>query len=108
MFSKVDPGSGWGSNEGRIKSFNMTFSNCQTKDGKLFIYASEGKMTDDLIENGFFGCGGVAHINNLQNKLINLARGGYKHHTSIGVGHLKDILKEAFTTYLHYEVEDID
>lgn len=108
MFSKVDKDSGWGSNEGRIKDFDMTFSNCKTEDGKLIMYVSEGKMTDEKIESTFFGCGGVAHIDHLQNKLIKLARNGFKHHTTIGVGHMKSILQEAFKTYLHYDVIDID
>ena len=55
-----------------------------------------------------FGCGGVAEIPDLQNKLIKLARGGFKHHTSIGVETVKEILKEAFTTYLGYDWVDID
>ena len=108
MFAKNDPGSGWGSNEGRIKPFPMTFSNCRTEDGKLIVYVSEGMMTDDPIEDDFFGCAGVAEISNLQDKLIRLARGGFKHHTSIGVGHMKTILKEAFITYLKYEMVSID
>jgi L-fucose isomerase-like protein len=108
MFAKGDPGSGWGSNEGRIKPFDMTYANCQTRDGKLVVYASEGRFTSDPIENGYFGCAGVAQIDNLQDKLIKLARGGFKHHTSVGVGHIKDILTEAFTTYLHYDMVDID
>ena len=108
MFAKNDPGSGWGCNEGRIKAMDVTISNCQTKDGKIIIYASEGKMTDDPIEDSFFGCGGVAQIPNLQNKLITLARGGFKHHTAIVEGHIKNILKEAFTTYLNYEWVEID
>lgn len=108
MFAKNDPGSGWGCNEGRIKPFDMTISNCQTKDGKIIVYASEAKFTEDPIEDAFFGCGGVAEIPDLQNKLIKLARGGFKHHTSIGVGHMKEILKEAFTTYLGYDWVDID
>jgi L-fucose isomerase-like protein len=107
MMAKNDPGSGWGCNEGRIKPFPMTFSNCQTKDGKLIVYVSEGKMTDDPIEDTFFGCGGVAEISDLQNKLIHLARGGFKHHTSIGVGFLKEVLTEAFTTYLDYDLVSI-
>jgi L-fucose isomerase-like protein len=107
MFAKGDPGSGWGSNEGRIRPFPMTFSNCRTEDGKLIIYADEGEFTADPIEDGFFGCGGVAEIPDLQNKLIRLARGGFKHHTSVGVGRMKAVLEEAFTTYLHYEMVDI-
>ncbi len=108
MFDKTDPGSGWGSNEGRISAFPTTISNCQTKDGKIVIYASEGEFTADEIEKEYFGCAGVCEIPDLQNKLIKLARGGFKHHTSVGVGHMKEVLKEAFTTYLHWDWVDID
>lgn len=108
MFIKNDPGSGWGTNEGRIKVFPMTFSNCKTENGKLYVYDSLGEFTGEPIEKAFFGCGGVAKIPDLQNKLIRLARNGFKHHTTVGVGNLKSILDEAFSTYLHYEVVDID
>ena len=107
MFAKGDPGSGWGTNEGRIRAFPMTFANCLTEDGKLKVYAAEARMTEDEIEDGFFGCGGVAEIPDLQNKLIRLARNGFKHHTTIGVGHLQAVLTEAFTTYLGYEMIQI-
>ena len=108
MFDKNDPGSGCGTCEGRIAPNDITISNCQTKDGKIIVYASEAKFTDDPIEEGFFGCGGVCEIPNMQDKMIRLARGGFKHHTSVGVGHMKDILREAFVTYLGYEWVDID
>ena len=108
MFAKGDPGSGWGTNEGRIRAFPTTISNCQTKDGEIIIYASEGEFTADPIEEEYFGCAGVCEIPDLQNKLIRLARGGFKHHTSVGVGHIKEVLKEAFTTYLGYTWVDID
>lgn len=108
MFAKNDPGSGWGTNEGRISAFEMTFSNGFTENGKLKVYVSEAKFTDDKIESAFFGCGGGAEIPDLQNKLIKLAKGGFKHHTTVGVGHMKDVLTEAFTTYLNYDIIDID
>ena len=108
MFAKGDPGSGWGSNEGRIAAFDMTYSNCFTENGKLKVYASEARFTGEPIENAFFGCGGVADIPNLQNKLIRLAKDGFKHHTTIGVGHMKYVLEEAFSTYLGYEVVNIE
>ncbi len=108
MFAKTDPGSGWGCNEGRIKAFPMTYSNCQTKDGKLIIYASEGEMTGEPIEDGYFGCGGVAKIDRLQDKLLKLARGGFKHHTAIAPGHMKDVLTEAFSNYLGYDTVELD
>lgn len=108
MFAKNDPGSGWGCNEGRIKAFPMTYSNCQTKDGKLIVYVSEAEFTADPIEDSFFGCAGVARIPDLQDKLIRLARGGFKHHTSVGMGSMKAALVEAMTTYLGYDVVSIE
>lgn len=107
MFAKGNPGCGWGSNEGRIKAFPMTYSNCKTEDGKLTVYAGEGKFTEDPIEEGYFGCGGVAVIDSLQPKLIQLGQNGFRHHTAVGMGHLKKILKEAFTYYLGYDWMDI-
>ena len=103
MFDKTDPGSGCGTNEGRIRPGKVTLSNCQTKDGKIIVYASEAAFTDDPIEEAFFGCGGVCEIPDMQEKMIKLARGGFKHHTSVGAGHMKEILREAFVTYLGYE-----
>ncbi|MBQ9360613.1 MAG: hypothetical protein IJT96_06225 [Lachnospiraceae bacterium] len=108
MFDKLDPGSGWGTNEGRIMAMPTTISNCQTLDGKIVIYASEGEFTSDPIEKEYFGCAGVCEIPDLQDKLIRLARGGFKHHTSVGYGHMKDVLKEAFTTYLKWDWVEID
>lgn len=107
MFDKGDPGSGWGTNEGRIAAFDMTYSNCFTEDGKLKVYANEARFTDDKIEASYFGCGGVAEIPDLQDKLIKLAKGGFKHHTTVGMGKMKYVLEEAFKTYLGYEVVDI-
>ena len=108
MFDKNDPGSGCGTCEGRIRPGKVTLSNCQTKDGKIIVYASEAAFTDDPVEEAFFGCGGVCEISDMQGKMIRLARGGFKHHTSVGAGHMKEILKEAFTTYLGYVWVDID
>ena len=108
MFEKGDPGSGWGTNEGRIASFPMTFSNCKTENGKITIYFSEGEFTEDEIEEDYFGCAGVAQICDLQNKLIRLARGGFKHHTTVSNGHVKKVLEEAFKYYLGYDVVSIE
>ena len=96
MIAKTAPGHGWGANEGRIRPFDMTFSNCKMEDGKIYIYFSEGRFTDDVIEDGYFGRGGVAEIPNLESKLNKLARNGFKHHTTVGVGHMKKVLEEAF------------
>jgi len=107
MFSKTEPDRGWGSDEGRIKAFPMTFSNCKTEDGKLTFYVGEGEFTDDSIEDGFFGCGGVARIDGLQDKLLRLGRNGFRHHTTVGVGHMKNVLEEAVKYYLGYDLFDL-
>lgn len=59
------------------------------------MYASEARFTDAPIEEEFFGCGGVCEIQDMQEKLIKLVRGGFKHHTTVGVGHMKDVLEKA-------------
>ncbi len=107
MFAKGDPGCGWGANEGRIRAFPMTYSNCKTENGKLTFYIGEGAFTGEPIEEGFFGCGGVAEIEGLQDKLITLGRNGFRHHTAVGVGHMKLVLEEAFRYYLGYDILDI-
>ena len=107
MFSKETPDQGWGSNEGRIRAFPMTFSNCKTEDGKLTFYVGEGEFTDDGIQDGFFGCGGVARIEGLQDKLLKLGRGGFRHHTAVGVGHMKLVLEEAIRYYLGYDLVEL-
>ena len=107
MFAKGCPGCGWGANEGRIASFPMTHSNCKTEDGVLTFYVDKGEFTGEPIEYEFFGCGGVAHIEDLQRKLIVLAKNGFRHHTAIGKGDMTKVLKEAFTTYLGYDMIEL-
>lgn len=107
MFAKGCPGCGWGSNEGRIAAFDMTYSNCKTEDGKLTFYVDKGEFTSEPIEPEFFGCGGVAKIDDLQRKLIVLAKNGFRHHTAVGKGDMTDILREAYTTYLGYDIIEL-
>ena len=64
-------------------------------------------VTDEEIEDGFFGCGGVAVIDDLQRKLLKLGREGYRHHTVIGVGHMANVLNEAFRYYLGYDIIEL-
>jgi len=108
MFDKGDPGSGWGTLQGRIAKFPMTCSDCNTVDGKIKVYVTEGEFTDDELEAGYFGCAGVAKIDHLEDKLIKLEKGGFKHHCTVTNGHVKSILDEAFKTYLGYDLFDIE
>lgn len=107
MFAKsLGAGRGFGPCVGRIAPMPFTFSSCKTENGKLTFYLGEGTFTKDAIPDEFFGCGGVAEIADLQNWLIKIGRGGYRHHVSVSPGHVQTAVREAFTTYLQYDLDD--
>ncbi|MGI6705963.1 MAG: L-fucose/L-arabinose isomerase family protein [Clostridia bacterium] len=108
MFAKsYGAGCGWGCNAGRIAASPMTFASAKTEDGRLKFYLGEGRFTGEPIEEEFFGCGGVAEIENLQDKLIAIGKNGYRHHVGVTFGHVAEAVREAFTTYLGYDLMDI-
>lgn len=105
MFAKsFGAGCGWGCNVGRIAKSPMTFTSFKTEDGKLVYYIGEGKFTGEEIEEEFFGCAGVAEIPSLQDKLLKLSKNGFRHHVSVTFGEVEVPLKEAFNTYLGYDL----
>lgn len=108
MFAKaLGAGCGFGCNVGRIAANNITFASSKTTDGKLHLYLGEGEITKDPIQDGFFGCGGVARIDNLQEKLYKIGYNGYRHHVSVTPGSVATALREASTRYLGYEITEI-
>jgi L-fucose isomerase-like protein len=108
MFAKsFGAGCGWGCNVGRISPAPMTFASSKTEDGKLVFYLGEGEFTGEPIEESFFGCAGVARIPNLQHKLLLIGKKGYRHHVSLTFGHVQVPVREAFSTYLGYELLEI-
>ena len=108
MFAKaLGAGCGFGCNVGRISPNKMTFASSKTQDGKLHVYMGEGEFTSDPIQKGFFGCGGVARIDRLQEKLYKIGYNGYRHHVSVTPGTVAIALREAFTRYLGYEITEI-
>jgi L-fucose isomerase-like protein len=107
MFAKaMGAGCGWGCNVGRIAPTPMTFASTKTADGKLYCYLGEGEFTQDKIADDFFGCAGVARIENLQNVLEYVGHEGYRHHVGVTAGHVAPAVKEAFTKYLGYELHN--
>lgn len=108
MFAKsFGTGCGWGCNIGRIAPTPMTFTSSKTTDGKLWCYLGEGDFTQDEIADDYFGCAGVARIPNLQNALEYIGHAGYRHHVAVTAGHIGSVIREAFTTYLNYEVKNL-
>ena len=108
MFEKtMGAGIGFGCNEGRIAPNKITFASAKTTDGKLIFYMGEGEITKDPIQEGFFGCGGVAKIDKLQDKLYKIGYNGFRHHVSITKGNVAAAMREAFIRYLGYEIFEI-
>lgn len=108
MFKKsFGPGCGWGCNEGRLDAFPMTYLSAKTEDGRLSLYLGEGEMTNDAIEEGYFGVCGVAKVPGLQQKLLGIGRHGFRHHVSLTRGLCQAPLREAFRTYLGYDIVNL-
>ena len=106
MFAKaMGAGCGWGCNVGRIAPSSMTFASSKTTDGKIWCYLGQGEFTQDKIADDYFGCAGVARIENLQVALEHIGHEGYRHHVGVTAGHVAPAVREAFTRYLGYELK---
>ena len=96
--------SSFGCNVGRIKPTPFTFSSMLTLNGTLQFYVGEGDFTDDPIPDDFFGCAGVADIEDLQDVLLSIGTQGHRHHVSVTPGYVGAAVCEALEYYLGYEV----
>ncbi len=106
MFAKaIGPGNGFGCNTGRISPTPFTYASSKTENGKLYWYLGEGEFTRDPVPEEFFGCAGVAQIEDLQKKLVTIGKAGYRHHVSVTPGLVENALRESFKTYLNYQVQ---
>lgn len=104
LANAVGQGRGFGCNTGRIASFECTFGSLLTADGRIKCFVGQGQFTDDSIPDNFFGCAGVAEIDNLQNVLVYIGLNGYRHHVSVARGHVMNPVYDALTRYLGFEV----
>jgi L-fucose isomerase-like protein len=94
----------WGVNQGRIREMPVTYSSLKTEDGAMIAYVDDAAFTNDPIEREYFGTGGVAQIDRLQEKLYAIAKNGYRHHVAVSGGHYAAAVTEAYTNYLGIEV----
>lgn len=104
LANAVGPNCSWGCNTGRIAQTAFSFGSMMTDSGKLKCYLGEGRFTSDPIPDEFFGCAGVAEINNMQNVLQTIGLQGYRHHVSLSPGNITAPLKEALEKYLGIDV----
>ena len=103
--SAIGEGKSFGCNVGRIKPGPITFGSMLTKDGRVKFFLGQGQITNDPIAENFFGCAGVAEIDNLQNLLLYIGRNGHRHHVSIAPGNVMELTKEALEYYLRFDVD---
>jgi L-fucose isomerase-like protein len=100
----VGQGCGYGCHVGRIAPGDLTFGSLLTEEGRVKCYLGQGMFTTDRIPEAFFGCAGVAEIDNLQDVLLHVGYGGYRHHVSVTPGKVQAPLREALAHYLGFEV----
>jgi len=104
LANAVGSGCSYGCNTGRIAPTPFTFGSLLTQQGKLKFYLGQGRFTEDPIPADFFGCAGVAEIDNLQSTLQTIGYQGHRHHTSVTPGQVAAPVREAFEKYLGYDV----
>jgi L-fucose isomerase-like protein len=104
LINAVGEGHSYGCHVGRISSFEFTFGNLLSESGQLHWYLGNGKITDDEIPADFFGCAGVARVNNLEDVLLHIMRSGHRHHVNLTPGQHIAPLKEALQYYLGHKV----
>jgi L-fucose isomerase-like protein len=102
--NSVGKGCSWGCNTGRIAPTPFTFGSMLTLDGSVDFYLGHGEFTTDPIAPEFFGCAGVAKIENLQEALLKIGMAGHRHHVSVTPGQLAAPIREAFERYLGFNV----
>jgi L-fucose isomerase-like protein len=94
----------WGILYGRMKADPFTYLRLSTDDcrGKITVYVGEGTFTNDPVDT--FGGYGVVQVPNLQGLLRYICKNGFEHHVAINMTLVADIIHEAFTTYLGWDV----
>ena len=98
------PASTWGAAEGFIRPMHVTFGSARTGEGKIHFYLGEGDFTGDPIEGTFYRCGGVIETKKLQENLLMIGKHGFRHHVCFAEGKAIETLREAFQSYLGYEL----
>ena len=104
LLETLGTGHSFGPNTGRIAPMDFTYSSLMTRDGEIYTYLGQGRITEDPIPANFFGVAGVAHIPKLQDVLLHVGVNGYRHHVSLTPGWVQVPLYEALAHYLDFKV----
>ncbi len=89
---------------GRVKASPMSFCRISTDDrmGRVRGYVGDGRFTDDSLNT--FGGAGVVEIPRLQDLLRFICERGFEHHTAANLAPVSNIVYEATTKYLNWDM----
>ena len=95
----------YGAIQGRIKAAPVTLLRVETDDllGDMKAIIAEGEYTNDPLDT--YGGYGVVEVTDLQLLLKRVCYGGFAHHVAASLSEVGDIVFEALTKYLGWEVE---
>ncbi len=94
----------FGAIKGKVAAGPFTFFRVSTDDviGEVRCYVGQGEFTDDPY--GMDGGIAVCRVDNLQVLMKVLCRNGFEHHVAMGREHVADLIEEAVTSYLGWEI----
>ena len=94
----------YGTITGRMRPSKATFCRVSTDDlnGRIRAYVGEGEITDEALDT--FGGYGVMAVPRMQDLLNYICAHGFEHHVAICPGEVAEIINEAFTKYLNWEI----
>lgn len=94
----------YGALDGRAPASPLTYGRISSDDSKgvLKAYVGEGVLTDDKLNT--FGNRAVAQISNLLGLMQYVCRNGFEHHVVMNVSNTAEILEEAFSNYMGWDV----
>ena len=94
----------YGTCEGRVKAGAMSYARFSTTDakGRISGYVGGGQFTNDPLQT--FGGAGVVEIPRLQDLLHYICMNGFEHHVAANFSTVSDVVYEAATRYLGWEM----
>ncbi|HET6443559.1 MAG TPA: fucose isomerase [candidate division Zixibacteria bacterium] len=102
--ASLGPDRCFGAIKGQVAAGPMTYFRMSTFDseGSIKAYLGEGHFTDDPV--GIDGGAAVCQVEDLQGLLNFLCKNGFEHHVALTRDHCADVLQEAITSYLGWDL----
>ncbi|MBP7962762.1 MAG: fucose isomerase [Caldilineaceae bacterium] len=100
----VGPENAFGAIKAKVAPGPMTLFRMSTDDrrGLIKSYVGEGDFTDDPVN--IHGGVAICDVPNFQNLMKYLTKNGYEHHVAMTRGRYADVLEEAVSTYLKWDL----